>query len=387
MGADVDTTAASPPWEQGSDFAYPSIQRGPRRDGWLPPSASLWHSGRDALRAVLRALPRPPRRVFFPSFYCQDVYDACERDVELAVYADDPRSATLDARSLEALDGAAPADVVIVSNTFALRGAASPVPSDLANRLASKGVLVIEDHTHDPFSAWARGSTADHAFASLRKWLPLPDGGVAWSPSGRASAPPAPAFDPYAAHGKAAAVTLDRLTGMLMKQRYLAGEAVDKEAFRARSIAGEQAIGHDRSIAAPMSPLSRALLAVLPTDDWYQARLSNHRVFVEALGDAAHLSLRILSASAPEGHAPFAIALELASEALRDKMKRGLVEERVYPAILWPIDGGRIASFPSAHAELSRRVLCLHCDHRYGPEDMTRLASIVKAVVRRAGAP
>ena len=45
-----------------------------------------------------------------------------------------------------------------------------------------KDIILIEDHTHDPFSTWAQQSTAHYAMASLRKTLPIPDGAILWSP-------------------------------------------------------------------------------------------------------------------------------------------------------------------------------------------------------------
>ena len=42
--------------------------------------------------------------------------------------------------------------------------------------------ILVEDHAHDPASAWATTSTADYAFSSLRKTLPVPDGAILWSP-------------------------------------------------------------------------------------------------------------------------------------------------------------------------------------------------------------
>jgi hypothetical protein len=48
-------------------------------------------------------------------------------------------------------------------------------------RRAASEWLLVEDHSHDPFSPWAVGSSADYAFCSLRKTLPVPDGGLLWS--------------------------------------------------------------------------------------------------------------------------------------------------------------------------------------------------------------
>ncbi|MBX3260959.1 MAG: hypothetical protein KIS78_14690 [Labilithrix sp.] len=353
-------------WEHGSDFAYPEVSAGGERARWLPSGASLWHSGRDALRALVRALR--PRRALFPSFYCQDVLEAAEREgVEVRAYADGPDDPDVDPRALALGAG----DLLVVANVYGIRRAPPP-------RALPDGVTLVEDHTHDPLSEWARASAADFAFASLRKWLPLADGAVLWSPAQRPTIEPG-AFDP-SAHARAAAITLDRLTGMLLKQRYLAGEPVSKDAYRARSVAGEGAIG--RGEPAPMSPLSRALLDVLPVGAWRAERAQNHRAFAAALGQLRRA--RLLTARDDERVVPFAAVLCVDDAETRDALRARLVEERIYPAVLWPIDGARAPGIPAAHVELARRVVCLHCDHRYDVRDMERVAGVVRRALEDA---
>jgi hypothetical protein len=364
-------------WEQGSDFAYPEIasdaQLSPGRPGaadesrasWLPSGATYWHSGRHAFRALVRSLA--PRRVFFPSFYCQDVLDAAD-GAEVRAYADGPEDDRIDPSALALHAG----DVLVVTNNYGMRGA-SPLRAPLP-----EGVVLVEDHTHDPLSSWARSSTADFAFASLRKWFPLPDGAMLWSPAKKRTIE-APAFDPRE-HAVSAAITLDRLTGMLLKQRYLAGEAVAKDDYRARSIAGESAIG--RGEPAPMSPLSRALLNALPALAWRAARARNHQAFATSLGPLP--GVRLLTASGDGSSAPYAAVLCFDTPHTRDAVRAALVKANIYPAVLWPIDGTRAPGIPAAHVELARRVLCLHCDHRYGAGDMERVAQAVRGALASA---
>jgi len=350
-------------WEHGSDFAYPDLEplkkSADAPTSWLPPNASYWHSGRDALHALVQRLK--PTRVLFPSFYCQDVLTAAEAvpGVEVRAYPDGPEDVDIDAAAIDLRAG----DLLVVTNTYGLRHR-SPI------RDAPEHVTIIEDHTHNPLSIWARTSTASYAFASLRKWLPIPDGGMLWSPQNIPSIDPT--FDERT-HARAAAITLNRLTGMLLKQRYLAGEAVSKETYRARLAEGEEAIGRAPQPGA-ISPLSRALLDLLPATAWHSARARNHRAFTDALGRAAKLT--VLSSN-DHDDAPFGVVLVFDDAPARSAAVTRLVNERVYPAVLWPIDAARVPGVPLAHVELSRRVLCLHCDHRYSAEDMERVARAV----------
>jgi hypothetical protein len=350
-------------WEHGSDFDYPTAgtaDSAPRPvDG-----GSYWHSGRDALRALVAMHPTRFSRVFFPSFYCQDVPVALQADgVPVLVYADAPDALEqgMDVGGLRA------GDAVVASNTLGLR-AQSPLSAPLP-----EGVTLVEDHTHAPFSSWAASSRAHFAFASLRKWLPVPDGARLWSPAGL-RVPDAPALD--AQH---AAVTLRRLSGMLLKSRYLAGEAVDKPAFRELLVDGEHQIG--QGAPGAMSPMSRALVDVLPTRSYLATRLAN---FEEARDHLQGIpGLAVLSPNGV-GAVPFAVTLMLGTGELRDALRAGLAAERIYGAVLWPIDATRVQGVPDAHAALSSRVLSLHCDHRYSKKDMERVASAVRRLASRA---
>lgn len=267
-------------WEHGSDFDYPAsgTRAGtPDAVGGTGTTGCWWHSGRDALRALAASERARFSRVFFPSFYCQDVPVALQADgFTVLAYPDAPDGAN-DAIELQGLRAG---DAVVVSNTLGLR-ARSPLAGPLPS-----GVTLVEDHTHAPFSAWAASSSADYAFASLRKWLPIPDGARLWSPAGL-PVPAAPACD--AEH---AAVTLRRLSGMLLKSRYLAGEAVDKPAFRALLVEGEHQIGHGAPGA--ISPIARALVDVLPVDAYRAApsRTSSARASCFAAPPASRCSSR-----------------------------------------------------------------------------------------------
>ena len=76
--------------------------------------------------------------------------------------------------------GAGRGDAVLAVNFF---GAGTG--TGWADQRAAADWLLVEDHSHDPFSPWAVGSNADFAFSSLRKTLPVPDGGS----SGRRASP------------------------------------------------------------------------------------------------------------------------------------------------------------------------------------------------------
>jgi len=164
---------------------------------------------------------------------------------------------------------------------------------------------------------------------------------------------------------------------MAWKRQYLEGAPLDKETFRARALAAEVAFGSGE--ISGITPLSRERLPALPGRAWRERRARNLAALRSALGEVP--GLRVLEA-------PFAATLVFDSPARRDQVRAALIGARVYPAVLWPLDEIAHPDIPPGHRELSRRVLSLHCDFRYGNRDMEWVAEAVRwAVSGRPGTP
>ncbi len=353
MVSDLDVRPAR--WEHGS-FFHLSLETGALEAPWGGAPSTLWGSGRDAMRALL-AWGRERlgfERILVPGFFCPEVTSALARELPVAIYPDapgDPLPARVDASAR---------DVLLVVNTYGMRAGA---------RVCTRAV-VLEDHSHDPLSPWAFESEADYAVASLRKTLPLPDGGVLWSPRGR-ELPPERRWT--ATHARAAAC---RLAAMAWKRQYLEGAPLDKEAFRARARAAETAFGSGE--ISGITPLSRDRLPALPGGAWRERRARNLAAFRSALGEVR--GVRVVEA-------PFAATLLFDSPGRREQVRAALVAARVYPAVLWPLEERLHPDVPPRHCELSRRLLSLHCDFRYGERDMERVAEAVRRALSRRRSP
>jgi hypothetical protein len=339
-------------WEQGSEFHF-SLDAGSADLPWKTHPHDLWGSGRDALRALL-AWGREAhdwRRLLAPSYFCQDVLAAARREIEVNVYESWPTQPG--ATQVEVRTG----DVVLVVAMFGMRPLAAP----------SVPAAIVEDHSHDPLAPWAIDSRADYAIASLRKTLPLPDGGVLWSPRDL----PVPRKGEVTVEHSAA--VLERLSAMILKLHYLAGHETDKSGFRALAIQSERAIG--AGAVSGISAFSRSRLPSLPTAEWRKARARNLQVFRSEIGDLPQITLL---------DAPFAAILIFDDRARRELVRERLIAARIYPSVLWSLDDPAVAGIPETHVDLSRRILSIHCDYRYTPDDMVRVASeLRKAVVQR----
>ncbi len=353
-------------WEHGSDFHWvdppPHAAAGGSDVPWGA-GARAYGSGRDALRALLRwgQAQKGWERLWVPSYFCQDVIAAMQHEaLPLLAYTDTPLRP-----GPELHDDLRHGDALLWVNHFGLRG-----PFDRS--VVPSGVILIEDHTHDPFGPAAAQSQADWCIASLRKTLALPDGGLLWSPRNHAL----PAAGTESLQREEA--SLRRFTGMQLKRLYLQGQPVAKETYRRLLLQGEAGMGGGE--IAAMTDWSSALLALLVGSTAYRtaqraARQANVRAAAETL--EACPWLQVLAAYHPEA-IPFSVVLVFDEAARCAEVRRRLIAARVYPAVLWPLEARCIDGIGEEEISLSRRLLSLHADTRYTPDDMRAVAALVE---------
>ena len=362
--ASIGGAGESQPWEHGSfaplPFHLPSAWSLDSPSTPWPSDALYFGSARQALAALVANGHRTRgwRRLWVPRYFCHDALaPLLERGVGLIGYPDHPGLLPLriDPANLREHDA------VLVANLLGLRCA----PTGL--RLALGEADVIEDHTHDPWSPWAYKSDATYCVASLRKTLPLPDGAVLWSPV-QAGLPrrPRPA-------SRAAAASNAWAAAMVLKGAYLAGAPIEKASYRQLAAAGESALA--AADPSAMSEMSRALLQLYPAGAWRQTRRRNFEALAGLLREFEDVA--VLS---PEGPAavPFAVTTVLPSPSARDQLRARLIDRDVYPAVLWPLEQDHVVfDVGKEELDLSRRVLSLACDARYGVFDLERVAAAV----------
>ncbi|WP_127503264.1 hypothetical protein [Actinoplanes solisilvae] len=344
--------------EIGSEFHWdPALLLTVAREGHLPAGHQLFATGCGAMSALLRRLAQPGR-LHVPSFFCMGVAEALSADMPLAWYRHrpdgrGPRFETLRAR---------PGDVVLAQNLFGRDD--GEAWHDWID--ANPDVIVVEDHSHDPFGPWAESSTAPYAVASLRKTLPLPDGGLLWSPRGLPV--PAPAGEPSTgAHLK--------LTAMLLKSAWLDGRPIAKETFRELQGRGEQTL---LGSAGPPSEFTAAVLPVLNIARVRTASTRNARALSALLG---------LECDVPRGAAPFRVQLLCPDEQSRDDLLRHLAGHGIFAPVHWRQDRGGVWSGDEESAELADRILTVPVDHRCGPADVHRAAQVLGGKPARSTKP
>jgi hypothetical protein len=319
-------------------------------------------TGRDALRALIDmgVRQRGWRRWLVPSYFCQEVTAAiAATGIEIILYEDSP---------LRPSPAAVPTrrgDVVFVVNYLGLRGAES------VRAWEGGAAEIVEDHTHDPWSRWAWTSRADYCLASLRKTLPVPDGTSLWSPKGHPLPPPSPLTP------QRESAALAKSAAMMLKHLYLDGEKVDKPMFRQLQLAGEESIAAG-AVSGPSSVAQR-LLPTLPWERWREIRRRNHSLLSRALTDVP--GIQVLPGHSADS-CPLSVALQCETPQQSQQLRSALIAQNVYPAVLWPIEDTSGEELAEA-AALSRRMLTLACDFRYGHDDLKRVAQMVRHILSK----
>ena len=348
------------PWEHGSDFhwMYPwtmSNSPMPWEENYL-----LMGTGREVFRALISfgQASRNWRRLWVPSYFCQVVVASLlSTGIEVLTYPDSPRNSGCQFDNLEFRPG----DVLLLVNYFGLRDKLALPAID------RNSIEIIEDHTHDPWSHWAWSSNADWCVASLRKTLPIPDGGVLWSPAGH-RLPPAASVTPE--HRLAA---LNKFVAMVLKSLYLRNTPVKKEDFRSLAILGEE--NYDQGEASGISEWIAGLLSTFPVEAWREQRRFNHRTISACLVDLPWV--KVLQPENGLFATPFSAVLVFDSLERQLHLRERLISANIYAPILWPLNEPVIAGILPEHLDFSQQMLSIHCDMRYGQSDMEYIASLI----------
>lgn len=343
--------------EFGSDFHY--IEPQGSGDNSLQdffPSANYYADGRQALIDLYRS--QGWQRLWVPKYFCYDVIESLkEAGLELVFYTDYPDYHD-DSKTIEAIQRKGhfrPTDAILWVNYFGTRS---------YRDVEKLNIPVVEDHTHDLIGGWAINSHADWCIASLRKSLPVPEGGMIWSPMGL-KLPKQP--DSSEENEQIAAT---RWEAMRLKARYLAGEEVEKAAFRQGFVDTEAYF--DRAEVCALDAESQRFLQLFDIRDWYNRKWENW----ELLRDIKKDGVRVLW---PEnkGCYPFSLIMVFELEEERNRVRKALIERQVYPTILWSVP-------PSYYGEISQMsggMLSIHCDARYTKEEILQMKSIIESIL------
>lgn len=323
--------------------------------------AVLTDSGRSALRLALKQLPvEAGNSVLVPSYLCNSVAAALLREKITPIYyaVDTNLEASLDDILMRKTNNT---KMILIMDYFGCHsGLDEYVPV-----LVSEGLSVIYDVSHSLFYRLKQPSDLVTAYVgSLRKLLPLPDGGIVFS---KAIPKQNCAYD-LRSNLEHASV---RTAAMIWKEAWLRDCHEPKPPFRELFIQAESLLDKADEIGL-LCDVSRVMLNLLDFDSIIQRRRRNFLELAELSTDWPK-GVRPLFASLRPEECPLGFPIIVEK---RDDLKHFLIENRVYPPVHWPIDESTFKEFPES-IWLSRHILTLPCDHRYDERHMQIINNLI----------
>jgi len=314
-------------------------------------NTKYFDSGRSALKELLASLKQGV--VLLPEFICTSVID-CFPHSSLRFY-----SITEDFQiDLHDLQSKVDANVslVYVMHYFGCVQNAETL-SYLRGLRENEDVQIIEDTTHSIFSS--AHTVGDYCIASLRKWFPIPNGGVLYSRNKL----------PFSDVSIPKSIKNERFIAMILKTLFLNGTLDCNKEYREIFSNCEKELDRQKGIFS-MSYLAEFLVGCFDIDELKQKRRRNYQFLKHKL-----LELGIRPACEIFiSDCPFVLPIFVSN---RDSLRQYMADNRIYCAVHWPFDGINLSE--RQHAKrLSEKLISLPIDQRYDLDAMQYMVDVLQ---------
>lgn len=308
-------------------------------------------SGRDALKAIAREYR--PCNVLLPALACDSMVHPFE------LYGHKVRFYKLNpdySINLDSLELGSDQVLFLYADYFGKPA----ITDDGLEMLRGRGNIVfIEDRTHNMIWERKYSFQPDYIMTSLRKWLPIPDGGLLW---GRLSE----------SLGADTLFSSTRLKAQCMRHDYLAygDEGLKKEYRQIFSTVSDLM---DSDAPSSMSSYSYALALGVDWDIIRCVRKKNAEVLTGILSASPLISF----IQDKPGYSDLYVAFTVPN---RDEVQRRLSEEGIFNTIIWPLTEKQKETCCVARFT-EENMLAAPCDQRYSESDMRFIGKEIVKVI------
>lgn len=247
--------------------------------------------------------------------------------------------------------------VVFIMHYF---GALQPkgILDQIKDMKSKNDFIVIEDTTHSFFSQMQ--TIGDYCICSLRKWFPIPDGGVIYSQN---------SLDFCMYEKLEVNRNIDKAYGMLLKTLYLDKKMDANLLYRKIFVETESEFDKSCQIKK-ISNFSKYLLNCYDISHLMTKRKDN---YAQLLKEVELMGLKT-SVRIEKDWCPFVLTISLTG---RDKFREYLIRNKIYCAVHWPLNETPLYENSSARKRASR-MISLPIDQRYGDREMKYLIAVLK---------
>lgn len=220
-------------------------------------------------------------------------------------------------------------------------------------------IILVEDLTQSLFSE--HNLFGDYGVASVRKWMPTPQGGVLFWKKGTKGSVDEELISKNQNNNRAYA--------MILKELYLSREYNTNKKYREMFIACEAQVDLQKEIMQ-MSDLSHYLISCVDVMDLISKRKCNAKRLREGMANIAIRGIKEFR----NNECPLVYPVRVKN---RDDFRKYLIEHQIYCAIHWPFDG--VCAKERKNAEKNAETLIsLPIDQRYGFKEIDYLINAIK---------
>lgn len=326
-------------------------------------------TGRGAIALCLRQLDLAEDRktALLPAYTCDSVVLPFVENGFRVAYYDLEKDLSVNAQAFLAKIKTTDPTVILVHNYFGF-DTLSPLRA-VFETLRSQGIFLIEDLTQVLFSEIPRVE-ADFYVASFRKWMPIPEGGLALKREGLFKNVPTETDE---------LLEKAKLDGLHAKFRYIVRGEGQKQVFLDKCRIAEEILETQGELYA-MGDFSKQFLGDFDIAGLKQSRRANYRYLLEALKDSR--CLVPVFPELPDPVVPLYLPLYAQSEESRNRLQLLLREQAIYAPIVWPsfdgFKGLQLKDIAESVAWIYTHTLSLPLDQRYGSEDMDAIVAVLK---------
>ena len=310
------------------EWEFPTVQNSKLHDG-----AVYLNSGRHALEYILKGIGNV-RSLWIPYFTCDAVVEPLKRlGISWKFYHINENLEIAENIRIDENE------VLLYTNYYGIKDAY------VKQIVKDNGERFIIDNAQALYCK----AMAAHQFYSPRKFLGMPDGGLAVTSV------------PNTAESLPLDSSYDRCTHLLKRLELAPSEGYND--FKAAS----QKISE--STLSQMSNISRRILASVDLDDIKQKRRQNFERIHQLLASTNHLQIPSLDSFACPLIYPY-------WSNNGNELKKKLIEQEIFVATYWP-NVFEWTKQNDLEYTLANNVVCIPIDQRYAKEDMERIATAI----------
>lgn len=320
-------------------------------------------SGRNAIKAICRALKINNTKVLLPAYTCETVIQPFLDEGWSVDFYRINKDLTVDDDFLKNKVEEFKPSVVLFHSYFGFDTLISSLP--LIKRLHDSGIIVIEDITQSLFSNHYI-KFADYYVGSLRKFLAIPDGGVLISKTKLSISGIMPADKEVFSVAKKAFEE----KSLYMKSEIKGPNLKDK--FREHYKELNCLIAKNDKLTE-ITNESKVIWASCDIEQIRSKRFKNYEFLNKFLKDISGLD-NIVS-RCMKGIAPLYMPIYVKNNRL--VLQEYLAANYVYCPVIWPMPK-QIQDIDNETKYMYEHMLCLPIDQRYGCEEMKKIISLLR---------